>query len=167
MDRRLTLLGRSALLLSLVGAANIACWAIAGLSFSSTGGLTNLALLSWVSDKPLFNLKVGTEAESHTRPSACGMVLMRTISRRLTMRRGISLVSDNSQSIAVSFLERIWQTLCRPRLMYALLAGLWFSLGHSTIVIVVNIAIAISVDLYDKLEGEPVFIRRYRSESDL
>ena len=32
--------------------------------------------------------------------------------------------------------------------------GLWFSLGHSTIVIVVNIAIAISVQIYDKLDGE-------------
>jgi len=31
--------------------------------------------------------------------------------------------------------------------------GLWFSLGHSTIVIVVNIAIAISVQIYDKLDG--------------
>ncbi|WRT66994.1 uncharacterized protein IL334_003960 [Kwoniella shivajii] len=30
--------------------------------------------------------------------------------------------------------------------------GLFFSLGHSTIVIVVNIAIAISVDIYDKLD---------------
>ncbi|WWC69592.1 uncharacterized protein I206_103535 [Kwoniella pini CBS 10737] len=30
--------------------------------------------------------------------------------------------------------------------------GLFFSLGHSTIVIVVNVAIAISVDIYDKLD---------------
>ncbi|WVF72327.1 hypothetical protein IAT40_007140 [Kwoniella sp. CBS 6097] len=30
--------------------------------------------------------------------------------------------------------------------------GLFFSLGHSTIVIVVNIAIAVSVDIYDKLD---------------
>ncbi|WVQ71527.1 hypothetical protein IAR50_001066 [Cryptococcus sp. DSM 104548] len=30
--------------------------------------------------------------------------------------------------------------------------GLFFSLGHSTIVIVVNIAIAVSVDVYDKLD---------------
>lgn len=31
--------------------------------------------------------------------------------------------------------------------------GLFFSLGHSTIVIVVNIAIAISTDVYNKIEG--------------
>jgi high-affinity nickel permease len=37
----------------------------------------------------------------------------------------------------------------QPKLM----VGLWFSLGHSTIVIVVNIAIAISVQIYDKLDG--------------
>lgn len=30
--------------------------------------------------------------------------------------------------------------------------GLFFSLGHSTIVVAVNIAIAISVDIYDKLD---------------
>ncbi|OWZ63602.1 hypothetical protein AYX14_03272 [Cryptococcus neoformans] len=30
--------------------------------------------------------------------------------------------------------------------------GLFFSLGHSTIVIVVNVAIAVSVDIYDKLD---------------
>jgi high-affinity nickel-transport protein len=34
-----------------------------------------------------------------------------------------------------------------------LTCGLFFSLGHSTIVIVVNIALAISVDIYDKLDG--------------
>lgn len=32
-----------------------------------------------------------------------------------------------------------------------LTCGLFFSLGHSTIVIAVNIAIAVSVDIYDKL----------------
>lgn len=34
----------------------------------------------------------------------------------------------------------------------SVLCGLWFSLGHSTIVIVVNIAIAVSLDIYDKLD---------------
>ncbi|KZV82273.1 NicO-domain-containing protein [Exidia glandulosa HHB12029] len=34
----------------------------------------------------------------------------------------------------------------------SVLCGLWFSLGHSTIVIVVNVAIAVSVDIYEKLD---------------
>ncbi|EJD50845.1 NicO-domain-containing protein [Auricularia subglabra TFB-10046 SS5] len=34
----------------------------------------------------------------------------------------------------------------------SVLCGLWFSLGHSTIVIIVNVAIAVSVDVYDKLD---------------
>ena len=49
MERRLTLLGRSGLLISSVVLANVACWAIAGFTFSATDSLTNLALLAWVS----------------------------------------------------------------------------------------------------------------------
>lgn len=48
MDRRLTLMGRSALLILLVVLGNLGCWAVAGLTFSKTDGLVNLALLAWV-----------------------------------------------------------------------------------------------------------------------
>lgn len=60
MSRRLTLLGRSGSLLLLVLLANIACWSIAGLTFSATDGLTNLALLAWVSQHMLFRQDEGS-----------------------------------------------------------------------------------------------------------
>lgn len=54
----------------------------------------------------------------------------------------------NCQSLVVCF-----QLKCKDRASWHV--GLFFSLGHSTIVIAVNIALAISVDIYDKLDGEP------------
>jgi hypothetical protein len=46
--RRLTLFGRSVILLSGVLLANVVCWVIAGLTFRQSG-LISLALLAWVS----------------------------------------------------------------------------------------------------------------------
>jgi hypothetical protein len=47
--RRLTLFGRSTVLIFGVILANVLCWVIAGLTFSQTDGLVNLAFLAWAS----------------------------------------------------------------------------------------------------------------------
>jgi hypothetical protein len=47
--RRLTLLGRSSLLIVGVVLANVICWVVAVLTFSQTDGLVNLAFLAWAS----------------------------------------------------------------------------------------------------------------------
>lgn len=46
-QRRLTLFGRSILLISGVFIANVVCWVIAGFTFRDTG-LISLCLLAWV-----------------------------------------------------------------------------------------------------------------------
>jgi len=45
--RRLTLLGRSTVLIAAVFLANVICWVVAGLTFRNTG-LISLCLLAWV-----------------------------------------------------------------------------------------------------------------------
>ncbi|KAL5481000.1 hypothetical protein ACEPAI_9941 [Sanghuangporus weigelae] len=111
---KLTLLGRSLLLIFLELVANAVCWIAAGISFgrrNETRSTLNLALLAWT-----IGLRHGLDADH------------------------ISAI-DNATRGLISMGQ------------LPVTCGLFFSLGHSTIVIVVNIAIAISTDVYDRISG--------------
>ncbi|KAF8158078.1 high-affinity nickel-transport protein-domain-containing protein [Crassisporium funariophilum] len=109
---RLTLFGRSVLLLSCEVAANAICWTVAGILFgknSDTRPVLSLALLAWT-----LGLRHALDADH--------------ISAIDNATRGLI----NLGQLPVT-------------------CGLFFSLGHSTIVIVVIVAIAISADVYNKI----------------
>ncbi|KAL5499040.1 hypothetical protein ACEPAH_1558 [Sanghuangporus vaninii] len=111
---KLTLLGRSLLLIFLELVVNAVCWIAAGIAFgrhNETRSTLNLALLAWT-----IGLRHGLDADH------------------------ISAI-DNATRGLIS-MDQLPVT-----------CGLFFSLGHSTIVIVVNIAIAISTDVYDRISG--------------
>ncbi|KIM40857.1 hypothetical protein M413DRAFT_19048 [Hebeloma cylindrosporum] len=100
---KLTLFGRSVLLLFSELAANAICWTVAGILFgrnSETRPTLSLALLAW--------------DESAIDNATRGLL--------------------NLGQLPVT-------------------CGLFFSLGHSTIVVVVTVAIAISSDIYHRLDG--------------
>ncbi|EKM51899.1 uncharacterized protein PHACADRAFT_262302 [Phanerochaete carnosa HHB-10118-sp] len=112
--RRLTILGRSLILLSLELAANAACWIVAGILFArkqSTRPILSLALLAWT-----IGLRHALDADH------------------------ISAI-DNATRSLISMGQ------------LPVTCGLFFSLGHSTIVIAVNVAIAISTSVYDHIDG--------------
>ncbi|KAJ3514140.1 hypothetical protein NLJ89_g2553 [Agrocybe chaxingu] len=109
---RLTLFGRSLLLITSEIVANAVCWIAAGISFgksSETRSILSLALLAWT-----LGLRHALDADH--------------ISAIDNATRGLI----NLGQLPVT-------------------CGLFFSLGHSTIVIVVTIAIAISSDVYDRM----------------
>ncbi|KAH9924277.1 NicO-domain-containing protein [Epithele typhae] len=111
---RLTLFGRSALLLSAELVANAVAWAVCAVLFgrrTETRDVLSLALLSWT-----IGLRHALDADH------------------------ISAI-DNATRSLISMGQ------------LPVTCGLFFSLGHSTIVIVVNVAIAISTDVYDRLTG--------------
>ncbi|KLO05649.1 NicO-domain-containing protein [Schizopora paradoxa] len=108
---KLTLFGRSLLLITLELLANAVVWIAAGLVFgrkSETRSALSLALLAWT-----IGLRHGLDADH------------------------ISAI-DNATRGLISLGQ------------LPVTCGLFFSLGHSTIVIAVNIAIAISSNVYDK-----------------
>ncbi|KZP31862.1 NicO-domain-containing protein [Athelia psychrophila] len=110
---RLTLFGRSLLLLASELLANIVCWIVAGLLFGKhthRESVLSLALLSWT-----IGLRHALDADH--------------ISAIDNATRG--LIGHGQLPVT---------------------CGLFFSLGHSTIVIV-NVAIAISTDVYNKIGG--------------
>ncbi|CAL1712900.1 unnamed protein product [Somion occarium] len=111
---RLTLFGRSLLLLVSELVANAICWIVAGILFGrhrETQPILSLALLAWT-----IGLRHALDADH------------------------ISAI-DNATRALIN-LDQLPVT-----------CGLFFSLGHSTIVIVVNVAIAISTSVYDKIDG--------------
>ncbi|KAJ7860041.1 NicO-domain-containing protein [Mycena leptocephala] len=111
---RLTLFGRSLLLLGSLVLANVVCWIVAGILFgrkSDTQPILSLALLAWT-----LGLRHALDADH--------------ISAIDNATRGLI----NMGQLPVT-------------------CGLFFSLGHSTIVILVNVAIAISSSIYEKLDG--------------
>ncbi|KAL5523100.1 hypothetical protein ACEPAF_1367 [Sanghuangporus sanghuang] len=111
---KLTLFGRSLLLIFLELVVNAVCWIAAGIAFgrrNETRSTLNLALLAWT-----IGLRHGLDADH------------------------ISAI-DNATRGLISMGQ------------LPVTCGLFFSLGHSTIVIVVNIAIAISTDVYDRISG--------------
>ncbi|KAA1469899.1 NicO-domain-containing protein [Dentipellis sp. KUC8613] len=112
--RRLTIFGRSALLLSSELLANAVCWIVAGILFgrsADTQPILSLALLAWT-----IGLRHALDADH------------------------ISAI-DNATRGLISLGQ------------LPVTCGLFFSLGHSTIVIVVNVAIAISTDVADRIGG--------------
>ncbi|KDR82909.1 hypothetical protein GALMADRAFT_238556 [Galerina marginata CBS 339.88] len=111
---RLTLFGRSILLIVCELSANAICWIVAGVLFgknSDTRPTLSLALLAWT-----LGLRHALDADH--------------ISAIDNATRGLI----NLGQLAVT-------------------CGLYFSLGHSTIVIVVNVAIAISSEVYNRING--------------
>ncbi|PBK74915.1 NicO-domain-containing protein [Armillaria solidipes] len=111
---RLTLFGRSLLLVASELLANAICWTIAGILFGrsrETQPILSLALLAWT-----LGLRHALDADH------------------------ISAI-DNATRGLISMGQ------------LPVTCGLYFSLGHSTIVVVVNVAIAISSDVYEKING--------------
>jgi len=111
---RLTLFGRSLLLMSSLVLVNVLCWTVAGILFgrnADTQPFLGLALLAWT-----LGLRHALDADH--------------ISAIDNATRGLI----NMGQLPVT-------------------CGLFFSLGHSTIVIAVNVAIAISTSIYEKLDG--------------
>ncbi|KAF7346448.1 Nickel/cobalt efflux system [Mycena sanguinolenta] len=114
MAYRLTLFGRSLLLLSSLALANAFCWILSGIFFGrnrDTQPILSLALLAWT-----LGLRHALDADH--------------ISAIDNATRGFI----NLGQLPVT-------------------CGLFFSLGHSSIVILVNVAIAISSDVYNRLNG--------------
>jgi hypothetical protein len=64
--RRLTLFGRSSVLIAAVVLANVGCWILAGLTFSQTDGLVNLAFLAWVCLVKRMVLMIDPRSEART-----------------------------------------------------------------------------------------------------
>ncbi|TFY63963.1 hypothetical protein EVG20_g6106 [Dentipellis fragilis] len=113
--RRLTIFGRSALLLSSELLANAVCWIVAGILFgrgADTQPILSLALLAWV------------------RSVVLGLCTQADINLRVSQERGSEMLTVNDSQL-------LTQTTS----------------GHSTIVIVVNVAIAISTDVADRIGG--------------
>ncbi|KAI5835816.1 NicO-domain-containing protein [Schizophyllum commune Tattone D] len=111
---RLTLLGRSLLLVVAELLINAVFWAVAGILFgknNDTKSILGLALLAWT-----LGLRHALDADH------------------------ISAI-DNATRGLISMGQ------------LPVTCGLFFSLGHSTIVIVVNVAIAISTDVYQHIDG--------------
>ncbi|TRM69742.1 high-affinity nickel-transport protein-domain-containing protein [Schizophyllum amplum] len=111
---RLTLLGRSLLLVVCELLANAVFWAVAGILFGKnkdTKSILGLALLAWT-----LGLRHALDADH------------------------ISAI-DNATRGLISMGQ------------LPVTCGLFFSLGHSSIVIVVNVAIAISTDVYQHIDG--------------
>ncbi|CAE7115445.1 unnamed protein product [Rhizoctonia solani] len=111
---RLTIFGRSLLLIICELLINALFWVVAGLLFgrrNETHSIINLCLLAWT-----IGLRHGLDADH--------------ISAIDNATRGLIQLGQLSVT-----------------------AGLYFSLGHSTIVVVVIIAIAISTDVYDRIGG--------------
>ncbi|OSD07399.1 NicO-domain-containing protein [Trametes coccinea BRFM310] len=111
---RLTLFGRSVLLLAAELLANAVCWIVCGILFgrrAETRPILSLALLAWT-----IGLRHALDADH------------------------ISAIDNATRSLI-----NMGQL--------PVTCGLFFSLGHSTIVIVVNIAIAISTDVYNHIDG--------------
>ncbi|PFH54115.1 hypothetical protein AMATHDRAFT_136484 [Amanita thiersii Skay4041] len=114
MAYRLTLLGRSLLLLTSELLANLICWIVATMLFArskDTYPILSLALLAWT-----LGLRHALDADH------------------------ISAIDNATRGLIG--LGRAPVT-----------CGLFFSLGHSTIVIVVTIAIAISSDVYQRINN--------------
>ncbi|KAI9058175.1 NicO-domain-containing protein [Trametes sanguinea] len=111
---RLTLFGRSVLLLAAELLANAVCWIVCGILFgrrAETRPILSLALLAW------------TIGLRHVAESDTGSAI------------------DNATRSLINMGQ------------LPVTCGLFFSLGHSTIVIVVNVAIAISTDVYNHIDG--------------
>ncbi|KAI0770516.1 high-affinity nickel-transport protein-domain-containing protein [Fomes fomentarius] len=111
---RLTLFGRSLLLLTAELLANAVCWIVCAVLFArrpATRPILSLALLAWT-----IGLRHALDADH------------------------ISAIDNATRSLI-----NMGQL--------PVTCGLFFSLGHSTIVIVVNVAIAISTDVYDRMQG--------------
>ncbi|KAI0822016.1 NicO-domain-containing protein [Trametes gibbosa] len=111
---RLTLFGRSLLLLAAELLANAVCWVVAAVLFgrhAETRPLLSLALLAWT-----IGLRHALDADH------------------------ISAIDNATRSLI-----NMGQL--------PVTCGLFFSLGHSTIVVVVNVAIAISTDVYNHIDG--------------
>ncbi|KAI0662057.1 NicO-domain-containing protein [Cubamyces menziesii] len=111
---RLTILGRSVLLLSAELLANAVCWVVCAILFgrhAETRPILSLALLAWT-----IGLRHALDADH------------------------ISAIDNATRSLI-----NMGQL--------PVTCGLFFSLGHSTIVIVVNVAIAISTDVYNHIDG--------------
>ncbi|KAF9261410.1 NicO-domain-containing protein [Marasmius fiardii PR-910] len=111
---RLTLFGRSLLLIVVEVLANAGCWTAAAVLFATkeeTRSILGLSLLAWT-----LGLRHALDADH------------------------ISAIDNATRGL-----------LGMGQLPVT--CGLFFSLGHSTIVIVVNVAIAISTDIADKLDN--------------
>ncbi|KZT60290.1 NicO-domain-containing protein [Calocera cornea HHB12733] len=113
--RRLTIIGRSIVLLGSLLVFNALCWILAGLLFgrrSETRDVLSLCLLAWT-----YGLRHALDSDH------------------------ISAIADNATRGLLALGQQ------------PVTCGLFFSLGHSTIVIAVNVAIAVSTTVFEHLDG--------------
>lgn len=116
---RPTLLGRAVALIGGELLFNAAMWVAAGIAFGQRDGLLGIALLAWVS-------RAGASAIMD-----CSSQHAQTLGLRHGLDADHISAIDNATRQMVSMGQ------------LPLTCGLFFSLGHSTIVIAVNVAIAV------------------------
>ncbi|EJU03133.1 NicO-domain-containing protein [Dacryopinax primogenitus] len=112
--KRLTILGRSVLLLGSLLAFNGLCWVLAGILFGrkeSTREVLSLCVLAWT-----YGLRHALDSDH------------------------ISAIDNATRGLLALGQQPVT-------------CGFFFSLGHSTIVIAVNVAIAISTTVFEHLDG--------------
>ncbi|KZO96965.1 NicO-domain-containing protein, partial [Calocera viscosa TUFC12733] len=112
--RRLTIFGRSVLLLGSLLVFNALCWTLAGVLFGRTDQtreVLSLCLLAWT-----YGLRHALDSDH------------------------ISAIDNATRGLLALGQQPVT-------------CGLFFSLGHSTIVIAVNVAIAISTSVFEHLDG--------------
>ncbi|KAF7299006.1 Nickel/cobalt efflux system [Mycena indigotica] len=122
---QLTLFGRSILLLGSLVVVNASAWTAAGILFGRTS-ILSLALLAW------------TLGLRH------GLLMLSSLSCTY-----VSLALDADHISAIDNATR--GLLGMGQLPVT--CGLYFSLGHSTIVVAVTVALAVSSSIYSRLDG--------------
>ncbi|CDO71702.1 hypothetical protein BN946_scf184915.g46 [Trametes cinnabarina] len=161
---RLTLLGRSLLLLAAELLANAICWITCGILFGrgpETRPILSLALLAWAVKRvqpgmpdnlpPCNDASHSTEQRVehtyHIHRDTHGLASLLTSTPPALDADHIRLppASESAIDNATRSLINMGQL--------PVTCGLFFSLGHSTIVVVVNVAIAISTDVYNHIDG--------------
>ncbi|THV00852.1 NicO-domain-containing protein [Dendrothele bispora CBS 962.96] len=123
---RLTLFGRSLLLISAEVILNAICWAVAGVLFSRFSNASS---------------NNTTKDEEGSARSVLGLAML---AWTLGLRHALDADHISAIDNATRGLLDMGQL--------PITCGLFFSLGHSTIVIVVNVAIAISTDIANRLD---------------
>lgn len=157
---RPTLIGRAVLLVTGLVLANAACWVAAGICLSGADGLLGIAMLAWVSRQKRSVRSAGAGGRESwwmggrrrgrrgAPPSRHRPLLVVPLplfdlaafyapahTQTLGLRHGL----DADHISAIDNATRQMVSLGR----LPMTCGLFFSLGHSTIVIAVNIAIAV------------------------
>ncbi|KAF8319701.1 hypothetical protein DL93DRAFT_110327 [Clavulina sp. PMI_390] len=139
---RLSVFGRTVALIGGEIIFNCVMWIVAGIVFRNPASrdVLSLCLLAWT-----LGLRHGTFVSSSLpiRPKRASLGRSATYYQPLAMDPALDADHISAIDNATRGLMALGQM--------PVTCGLWFSLGHSTIVIIVNVAIAISTKVYDKI----------------